>query len=114
MHPVIRLNRTAADHANEHDDRAALPYADLRSARTPKRLLRRHARRISVRIRTTTDNSKYTAQLGVNYFFQGGQGKVQWALVMAGTVVISLPLLIVFLAFQRFFVCSVATTGLKG
>ncbi len=50
----------------------------------------------------------------MTYFFQGGQGKVQWALVMAGTVVISLPLLIVFLAFQRFFVRSVATTGLKG
>lgn len=63
---------------------------------------------------TITDDSKYTAQLGLTYFFQGGQGRTEWALVMAGTVAISLPLLIVFLLFQRFFVRSVATTGLKG
>jgi len=63
---------------------------------------------------TITDDDKYTAQLGLTYFFQGGQGRTEWALVMAGTVAISLPLLIVFLLFQRFFVRSVATTGIKG
>jgi ABC-type glycerol-3-phosphate transport system permease component len=61
---------------------------------------------------TLTDDRKYTAQLGLTYFFQGE--RTQWALVMAATVVITVPLLIVFLIFQRFFVRSVATTGLKG
>lgn len=61
---------------------------------------------------TLSDQRKYTAQLGLTFFFQGE--KTQWALVMAATTVVTLPLLIVFLIFQKFFVQSVATTGLKG
>ena len=60
---------------------------------------------------TITDDDKYTAQLGLAFLF-GGE-RTQWGIVMAGTVVISLPLLVVFLLFQRFFVQSVATTGMK-
>jgi len=60
---------------------------------------------------TLTDDDRYTAQLGLAFLFSGE--RTDWAIVMAGSVVISLPLLIVFLLFQRFFVQSVATTGLK-
>jgi ABC-type glycerol-3-phosphate transport system permease component len=60
---------------------------------------------------TLTDDDRYTAQLGLAFLFSGE--RTDWAIVMAGSVVISLPLLIVFLIFQRFFVQSVATTGLK-
>ncbi|WP_232664964.1 carbohydrate ABC transporter permease [Pseudonocardia sp. TRM90224] len=39
---------------------------------------------------------------------------LQWALTMAGVVIAALPLLIVFMLFQRQIVRSVATTGLGG
>jgi len=61
---------------------------------------------------TLTDDDRYTAQLGLAFLFSGE--RTEWAVVMAATVIISLPLLVVFLIFQRFFVQSVAATGLKG
>jgi len=60
---------------------------------------------------TLTSDERYTAQLGLAFLFSGE--RTDWAVVMAASVVISLPLLIVFLLFQRYFVQSVATTGLK-
>lgn len=61
---------------------------------------------------TLTNDDRYTAQLGLAFLFSGE--RTEWAVVMAATVIISLPLLVVFLIFQRFFVQSVAATGLKG
>jgi multiple sugar transport system permease protein len=54
-----------------------------------------------------TDEHKYTAQLGLAQFFQGE--RTQWALVMAVAVIISLPVLLVFLVGQRFLVDGAAT-----
>lgn len=49
--------------------------------------------------------------VGMQYFFQLNTA---WGEVMAYTSMITLPVLVVFLAFQRAFVSSVAASGVKG
>jgi multiple sugar transport system permease protein len=46
--------------------------------------------------------------------FSRGQFQADYGLLMAGSVVLVLPVIIVFLLLQRRFTESVATTGLKG
>jgi multiple sugar transport system permease protein len=53
-----------------------------------------------------------TLPLGLTTF--EGAHNTQWQLLMAGNVFSLLPMLIVFFAAQRYFVRSVAATGLKG
>jgi multiple sugar transport system permease protein len=50
-------------------------------------------------------------QVGVQYFFQLNPA---WGEMMAYTSMITIPVLIFFVAFQRAFVSSIASTGLKG
>jgi len=49
--------------------------------------------------------------VGMQYFFQLNTA---WGEVMAYTSMITIPVLVVFLAFQRAFVSSVAASGVKG
>jgi multiple sugar transport system permease protein len=42
-----------------------------------------------------------------------GQFGTNFAMVMAGAVVATLPVLIVFIAFQKYFIKGIALTGLK-
>ena len=49
--------------------------------------------------------------VGIQYFFQL---KVHWVEIMAYSTLITLPVLVLFLAFQRAFVNSIAATGVKG
>jgi multiple sugar transport system permease protein len=49
--------------------------------------------------------------VGVQYFFQEN---VHWGEIMAYTSMITLPVLIVFLVFQRSFIASIAASGVKG
>ena len=42
----------------------------------------------------------------------GGEGEIQW--IMAGTVVATVPMIIIFFLAQRYFLEGVATTGVKG
>lgn len=58
------------------------------------------------------DPNMRTVQLGLA-MFQGRYG-TQWTLLMAGTVTATLPTLIVFLFGQRWFIQSVAQSGVKG
>jgi len=58
------------------------------------------------------DPDMRTVQLGLA-MFQGRYG-TQWTLLMAGTVTATLPTLIVFLIGQRWFIQSVAQSGVKG
>ncbi len=58
------------------------------------------------------DPDMRTVQLGLA-MFQGRYG-TQWTLLMAGTVTATLPTLIVFLLGQRWFIQSVAQSGVKG
>jgi multiple sugar transport system permease protein len=53
-----------------------------------------------------------TIQLGLEAF--QGAHSTAWTLLMAGNVMSLIPMLVVFFAAQRYFIRSVATTGLKG
>lgn len=53
-----------------------------------------------------------TIQLGIRMFIN--QYSAEYGLIMAASVVSLIPVLIVFLAFQQFFIEGVASSGLKG
>lgn len=59
----------------------------------------------------TSDKLK-TIQLGIRLFL--GQYSTEYGLIMAASVIALIPVTIIFLIFQRFFVQGVATSGLKG
>jgi multiple sugar transport system permease protein len=59
----------------------------------------------------TTEN-QMTVPLGLSYF--QGAHRVKWPLLMAANVMSLLPMLLVFIGAQRYFVQSVASTGIKG
>ena len=42
------------------------------------------------------------------------QNKTDWNLLFAGSVIATLPMIIVFIIFQRHFVRGIAVTGIKG
>jgi multiple sugar transport system permease protein len=58
-----------------------------------------------------SNESHYTVQLGLANF-QGAR-RTDWALLMAGNVVATLPLLVAFLLAQRHFVATMSFSGLK-
>ncbi|WP_081411880.1 carbohydrate ABC transporter permease [Alicyclobacillus herbarius] len=58
------------------------------------------------------DPSKYTLQLGLAQF--QGTYHTEWNLIMAATVVVMLPMLVIFFAAQRYFIEGITMTGLKG
>ncbi len=58
----------------------------------------------------STDN--FTVALGVYQFF--GEYQVHMDLVMAYSIIVTLPVILVFFAFQRYFVQGIALTGLTG
>ena len=59
-----------------------------------------------------TSQDQMTIPLGLSYF--QGAHFVRWPLLMAANVMSLLPMLLVFIGAQRYFVQSVASTGLKG
>ncbi len=58
------------------------------------------------------DEHDFTLQLGLTNF-QGAR-RTDWSLLMAGNVVATLPLMLLFLLAQRQFVATMASAGLKG
>jgi multiple sugar transport system permease protein len=59
-----------------------------------------------------TSPNQMTVPLGLSYF--QGAHFTNWPLLMAANVMSLLPMLLVFIVAQRYFVQSVASTGLKG
>ena len=59
-----------------------------------------------------TTEDKYTLPVALA-LFSVGQNQTRFGLLLAGSVVVVLPVLIVFLLLQRHFVRGIATTGLK-
>jgi multiple sugar transport system permease protein len=59
-----------------------------------------------------TSHDQMTIPLGLTYF--QGAHFVKWPLLMAANVMSLLPMLLVFIGAQKYFVQSVASTGLKG
>ena len=60
----------------------------------------------------TSKDSMKTLQLGLQIFQT--QYTTRWDLLMAGTVIITIPVLILFLAGQRYFTRGIAMSGIKG
>jgi multiple sugar transport system permease protein len=54
----------------------------------------------------------YTLQVGLASF--QGAHQTEWNLLMAGNVMSMIPMLLLFLLAQRWFIRGIATTGLKG
>ena len=54
----------------------------------------------------------FTLQLGLSYL--NSEYAVEWRMLMAGTVVTTLPVILVFLALQRYYVQGITLSGLKG
>lgn len=58
----------------------------------------------------------YTLPLGLktilDQFGQGGE--MEWEVVMAASVIVTIPMIIIFFLGQRYFMDGIATTGLKG
>lgn len=60
-----------------------------------------------------TDMKNYTMNLGM-YFFMGGVNEApKWNYLMAMSVIIALPIIILFFAAQRYFIEGITFTGLK-
>ena len=51
-------------------------------------------------------------QVVLDQFEQGGEG--QWEVVLAASVIATVPLLVIFFLGQRYFLEGIATTGSKG
>lgn len=62
------------------------------------------------------DSALYTLPRGLkailDQFGQGGE--MQWEIVLAASVIITVPMLVIFFIGQRYFMDGIATTGLKG
>ena len=48
----------------------------------------------------------------LDQFGQGGES--QWEIVMAATVILTVPMILIFFLGQRYFIEGIATSGLKG
>jgi multiple sugar transport system permease protein len=61
----------------------------------------------------TTQGATYRPlPVAMNVIF--GQQPIQWGDIMAFASLVTVPVLIVFIIFQRFFIQSVASSGVKG
>ena len=58
------------------------------------------------------DESKYTLPIGISTFI--GVYNTQWPELMAASVIAILPVALVFVLFQRYFIAGVAAAGVKG
>lgn len=62
----------------------------------------------------STNKDLYTLPLGLA-LLRGGLGEnLQWNAILAGSMLTTLPMMLIFLFFQRYFVEGVSYTGLKG
>lgn len=59
-----------------------------------------------------SDPNKYTAPVGLALFVV--QNRTSWNLLFAGSVIATIPMILVFIFFQRKFVQGIAVTGVKG
>lgn len=59
-----------------------------------------------------SSNELWTVQIGLKSFI--GQYSAQYALIMTGSVISIVPILVIFLAGQRYFISGIATSGMKG
>jgi multiple sugar transport system permease protein len=58
------------------------------------------------------DQSKYTVSLGLSFFRSNYD--VQWAYLMAASLTVTLPIILVFFLAQKTFIEGITLTGTKG
>jgi multiple sugar transport system permease protein len=56
----------------------------------------------------------YTLQLGLRSFDAAAGGAPAWNWLMAASIVVMLPVVIIFIIFQRYFIEGVTLTGMGG
>lgn len=59
-----------------------------------------------------TTKSKFTLQIGIRYFQQ--MYGTEFTLIMAATTMSLIPIVVLYLFCQRYFIAGIATTGIKG
>ncbi|MDP4086726.1 MAG: carbohydrate ABC transporter permease [Bacillota bacterium] len=59
----------------------------------------------------TTSDDMYTLPIGLNSFY--GQYSAYWNSVLAGVIMLTLPMIIIFLIFQKQFVQGISSSGIK-
>ena len=59
-----------------------------------------------------TSNELKTLQIGIKSFV--GQYSTEYGYIMAATLLSLIPITVVYIAFQRFFIEGIATSGIKG
>lgn len=62
------------------------------------------------------DESKFTFAIALQKFVRGSQGSIfgrQWNLLMAANIVVTIPIVALFFAAQRYFVEGISLTGVK-
>jgi multiple sugar transport system permease protein len=62
------------------------------------------------------NSNLFTLPLGLKTILDrfGQGGEMQWEIVLAASVIVTIPMLIIFFIGQRYFMDGIATTGLKG
>lgn len=60
-----------------------------------------------------TDMKKYTLNLGMYFFMGGVNEQPQWNYLMAMSIIVALPILVLFFLAQRYFIEGITFTGLK-
>ncbi len=64
------------------------------------------------------DTSLFTLPVGIktilDRFGQGGGGEGDWQIIVAATLILTLPMIIIFALFQKYFIEGIATQGRKG
>lgn len=61
-----------------------------------------------------TDKAHYTLPLGLTFFRLSGGFGTNWPPLMATVVLATIPILVLYLFFQRYFVEGIAASGIKG
>jgi multiple sugar transport system permease protein len=59
-----------------------------------------------------TSEKMYTLPVALSML--NGEHNTEWALLMAGAVIVTAPVLVIFFALQKYFIQGIAHTGLKG
>ena len=64
------------------------------------------------------DQALFTLPLGIktilDRFGTGGGGEGEWQIIVAATLILTLPMVVIFAIFQRYFIEGIATQGRKG
>jgi ABC-type glycerol-3-phosphate transport system permease component len=59
-----------------------------------------------------SSTDKFTLAIGLRYF--QGQYRVEWTLLMASSIIVLLPCIVLFFIAQRYYIQGIVITGLKG